>query len=326
MRQPLLLPAFLLTCAISAQNLIENGSFEDYSSCPTTDGQMAYALGWSDYLYSPDFWHVCGVPGMAGVPVNIIGYQYARTGFGYGGVHAFGGTALSAAGLREFMGVQLSNPLVPGQSYHASMWVSWTTTGPGTQGSCRYANDKLGMRFQIQPTFDLDWYPLPNAAQVFTEDIITDSTGWSLVEGDFMADSAYAYLFIGNFFGDLETDDTLINPDGQWGLSYYYIDDVCVTPLGGECLFTSVNDSRGASGISVFPNPFTDVLFVEGLDAQRVEVVLRDPAGRFIDAYVLEDALGTRAFQLPNLAPGIYTLTLTEQKKELYRALLIHQQ
>jgi hypothetical protein len=287
---------------------------------------MTYAVGWYDYLYSPDLWHVCGLPGVAGVPNNIIGYQYPHTGLGYGGVHAFGGTALSADGIREFMGVQLMSPLVPGQTYHASMWVSWTTTGPGSQGSCRYANDKLGMRFQVQPTFDLDWYPLPNAAQVFTEEIITDSTGWTLVEGDFLSDSAYAYLFIGNFFGDLETDDTLINPDGQWGLSYYYVDDVCVTALGGDCLFTGVNDSRVAAGISVFPNPFKDALFVAGLDARRVEVLLRDPAGRFIDAYVLEDAIGTRTLQVPNLATGIYTLTLTVNKQELYRTLLIHQQ
>ncbi|HYV90843.1 MAG TPA: hypothetical protein VE978_03635 [Chitinophagales bacterium] len=36
------------------QNLVGNGSFEDYSSCPTLVGQNTNAIGWMSFRQSPD--------------------------------------------------------------------------------------------------------------------------------------------------------------------------------------------------------------------------------------------------------------------------------
>ncbi len=308
-----------------AQNLVPNGSFEEYTQCPTTDGQMTFATWWSDYFFSPDFWHTCGLAGVAGVPNNVHGYQLPNTGLGYGGVHAFGASGASADGLREIMGTALSESLSVGQTYHASMYVSWTTTGPGTQGSSRYAHNNMGMLFRMQPLEGFAWIPLPNFAQVYTEEIVIDSAGWTLIEGDFVADSAYQYVFIGNFYGDFETDDTLINPGGQWALSYYYVDDICVTLPGGDCLVTSVAEVDSHSRVSVAPNPFEDQLTIRGTASGQMRVSVSDAQGRVVYAAGIQQTDGFASIELSTLPSGLYYISVTTSTGLVLHQKLVHQ-
>ncbi len=81
-----------------AQNLVQNGSFEEITACPelnsdypmsSTWDQVTKANGWSSFLNSPDLFSPCGyVNGIfdARAPMNTFGYQNARTGNNYGGV------------------------------------------------------------------------------------------------------------------------------------------------------------------------------------------------------------------------------------------------
>lgn len=116
----MLLVAKVPLCA-GAQNLVPNGSFEEYTQCPPTNGYIEYATGWVNYRQSPDFYHTCNTGVLAGVPLNSCGYQYPSQGQGYAGVITYDA---SNQLVREFLGIELQSPLLPGVPiYLPSKWL-----------------------------------------------------------------------------------------------------------------------------------------------------------------------------------------------------------
>ncbi len=127
-------------------NLVRNPSFENYLHCPTADG-IRLAFGWScidtnatsgysDSFYcnancTPEYFRVCGTPYLYGVPHNISGYQYPRTGFGYANVWMYddivsspGDTATIHPYQRDYLMGRLYQPLNAGQSYCVTFYVN----------------------------------------------------------------------------------------------------------------------------------------------------------------------------------------------------------
>lgn len=311
----------LLAATCASQNLVPNPSFEYHNGCPTDDGQMTLAVGWVDYLFSPDFWHTCGTPGIAGVPINLLSYQQPRTGAAYGGFHCYSSEIISSGGYREFMGIKLSTALTIGEAYDVRFFVSWSTAADGTQGSMQFANNNLGAYFRIGELFDLNWYPLPNYSHINSTEIVTDSIGWTLIEGSFVADSAYEYLYLGNFHGNQETVSLLLNPNGQYGYSYYYVDDVCVTPAGGDCLLlTTVEpiDESESMGLTVRVESGGTLLFITGIPG-RVRLALFDLRG----ALVYEGESTESQFTLPLLASGTYVASFNVDDVRTFRQVVV---
>ncbi|MEZ4799205.1 MAG: hypothetical protein R2809_05360 [Flavobacteriales bacterium] len=73
-----------------AQNLVENGSFEDKSYCPSNYNlqQLRSVSGWSQLNEgTPDHFATCS--DKVGVPKNIFGYQNAQDGEAYVGMAAY---------------------------------------------------------------------------------------------------------------------------------------------------------------------------------------------------------------------------------------------
>jgi gliding motility-associated-like protein len=80
--------AILLAAAcgpVRSQNLVLNGSFEEYSGCPSGQGDIVKATPWSGFPATSDFFHRCG-SGEAGVLDNGPGSQDAYSGSGYAGI------------------------------------------------------------------------------------------------------------------------------------------------------------------------------------------------------------------------------------------------
>src|SRR5687768_6067831 len=69
---------------ISQTNLVQNPSFETYSSCPNNVAQVNYATGWNIYENTPDYFNFCGSSGFS-IPLNAFGYQYPANGNAYAG-------------------------------------------------------------------------------------------------------------------------------------------------------------------------------------------------------------------------------------------------
>src|SRR6187399_2439675 len=94
---------FFFACHVGfSQNIILNPDFEQFSSCPTVNGQLPYANNWLDVVYSCDYMN-CAFQGWT--TQTITG---AQNGTGYAGFATYG----NGVGASEAFGQFLSTPLI----------------------------------------------------------------------------------------------------------------------------------------------------------------------------------------------------------------------
>ncbi len=223
---------FILTCfpfLLFSQNLVINPSFENHTACPDQINQVDFATGWKSWGVTPDYFNACAnitAPNF-GVPLNNRAFQHARTGVAYMGLFTY---TVFLANQREFIGGQLSSPLIPGQQYFISFWVNHVENSVLLK-----ASDGIGLKFS---TVDHNFFAEPDTANdaphVFANSVITDTVNWVQVHGSFVADSAYTFFGLGNYFGDSLT--TVIQMgSANSNYAYYFIDDVCISTDPAVC-------------------------------------------------------------------------------------------
>jgi hypothetical protein len=271
-----------------AQNLVPNGSFEEYTQCPDFLNQMNRATGWSRYHRSPDYFNSClvnGLPGggIVGVPSNVAGWQLASTGIGYAGALVWEEPSESVANQREHLGATLLAPLQIGVPVYISFKVSVAVDG--SQIRPRFSASGAGLRFTTTPYLQ-DWPPIvPNQAALSMSTIPVDTAIWYDVSGVYIPDSAYECVVLGNFFDDSITSVVQIDPTGNGDLAYVYFDDVCVTYDPNGCDFSlSTEESRIGPSVRASYSSSTQTLTVHGdeeLDVQ-LNLSLFDVLGRAI--------------------------------------------
>jgi gliding motility-associated-like protein len=246
-----------------SQNLIFNGDFELYDTCPHTlsfpnERELEHCLGWTypHFHGTSDYFHVCNNADWpdfhpAGVPSNFIAYQYPRSGSAYTGLYAWSPDPSEQLDYREYIQTTLSTPLKTGQYYQFSMYVSYY--------GYNYALKNLGAVFS-----ENDFYRPQGVGRIdakpqieHTGDYLTDSIGWMRVEGVFMADGTEKYLTIGYFTDSLLVADTLLTSDEEYPKweSYYFIDDVELIeiPMDIPNVITPNND--GVNDHLILPIP-----------------------------------------------------------------------
>lgn len=160
------------------------------------------------------------------------GNQSPRTGKNFAGMvilfaeEDFGNTIW-----REYISVKLLEPLIVGKAYKVEMFVSLAD-------SLHYATSSFGMYFSNSVSIDTNTAPLELTPQFEEITMISDKDSWTRIAGRFVADSAYQYLTIGNFSPDSSTGNLHVGGGSAhynfgFPYSYYYIDDVSVTPIEG---------------------------------------------------------------------------------------------
>ncbi len=165
-----------------------------------------------------------------GMPIMAHKSFLSQSGFGetkpYEGHSMIGITAFGCEGgkphCREYVQIQLTEPLVIGQRYEVSFWVA------PIHRSLRC--DKLGVYFSEkeirEPTDDpLYFNPHVKADQILS----VGSNSWQQVNGEFKADSTENYILIGNFYPD-EMVKTRTVPN-HLNFAYYYIDKIEVKKM-----------------------------------------------------------------------------------------------
>jgi outer membrane protein OmpA-like peptidoglycan-associated protein len=121
---------------------------------------------------------------------------------------------------REYLQVNLTEPLVPKQAYHVQFWISSLEQGMNV--------NNLGLTFSPQRLQVKTDRVLRRKALVCVKDIInTKAPEWQKVEMDFTAERPDKFLIIGNFFPD---DSTLCSKESEetYPFAYYYIDDILI--------------------------------------------------------------------------------------------------
>jgi gliding motility-associated-like protein len=236
----------------SAQNLIYNGDFEIYSTCPDNTSipslmQIEYCTGWTAprRLGTADYFNSCSLPTpqfnfpIVGVPMNLFGSQAALSGNGYVGLYGWFSFGYDLFEYREYVQTKLPQSLEKGKAYKFSFNVSLANSS--------YTIEKLGAVFS-KDSFKEDTEDRIDAIPqiVNSNGYLMDSLGWTLVEGVFLADGTEEYLTIGYFEDSITMKDTIpiLDPNEYFHFCYFYIDDVSLEQVSLEIpnVFTPNSD------------------------------------------------------------------------------------
>jgi OmpA-OmpF porin, OOP family len=313
MKTPLLfLPLIFYTAGFS-QNLVINPSFEDTTQCPDFVSQIDRAVNWSTTNLTPDYYHVCNNtsqtnPGMVGVPFSARGYQPARTGDAMAGVVIY---YTSQTNYREVFQAPLSQPLQNGVTYDVGMWVVLN------EDNAMYAIDGgLGIYLSNAPINPSQLFSYTPQIMNPNGNVLNDSLNWTLISGTYTATGGESYITIGGFLPDNLL--TIFNRGGTYNFTSYAIDDVYVIPD----VSTSVNDHVTVNGLSVFPNPASELVQLVFKDARVKDVFVEVFNMMGERVYVSqENNFQGGGIQVPvrNLAKGIYCMRVTAGAQVFYK-------
>lgn len=222
---------FIMSQNICAQNLVANGSFEEYLSCPGS-----YSLNPAEFRVnewrsltngSPDYFNTCS-EGEAAVPYNWAGVSEAFDGFGYAGLYTY---MSQPKEYREYLHTRLTEPLVKDSLYHIEFRYKLSSYS-------KYSIDRIGILLSDSlKTLHHDRVLKVDPSISFVKDsALTPETGaWELATAEYKAKGNERFLTIGNFSDDVNTRSYYIRsrPASEPMLAhsaYYYIDDVKVIP------------------------------------------------------------------------------------------------
>lgn len=212
---------------VAQPNIIPNPSFERFSSPP---------IGWfykgEHYTNVMKYWSSAtnASPDVFGPKVRVpahwekkgFGKQMPRSGHAMSGITVYG-CEEGKPHCREYIQIQLSEPLVVGQDYLAEMWVTHLPN------SLRCNN--LGFHFSTSKIDEITDGVLLLEAHAKADMILeSNAQKWVKVSERFVASSEAEYVVIGNFFPDSLTQ-IKPGPEGSLPFAYYYIDDVLVKKM-----------------------------------------------------------------------------------------------
>jgi len=303
----------LITPFLFAQvNLVPNPSFENYTVCPNNMSQFDYVSGWVSYTISSDYYNACNNNiHSVSVPKNCIGYQKAADGNAYAGLQIYN-SILSISPYREIIGCQLINSLVVNQKYYLSFKVN------AADQNEIYTNN-IGMMFSnksfihIYPDWPFDSVFIKNFSHLHSINVITDTANWTTIKGTFIADSAYKYLMIGNFYDD---NHTVIIGGGSAAEVYYLIDEICVSTDSLTCNqpdavaeINSINEK-----FNVYPNPATNELTIDCDLTDKSYFELYDVIGAKRKTVALDCGSQTKRIDLTDIDSGLYFYSVVDRK------------
>lgn len=208
-------------------NIVPNPGFERFVSPPVG---WSYKGAFFGQVVKYWFSATTASPDVYGKGVKVP-QDWAEKGFGDQKPH----DGSSMAGLtlygctngkphcREYVEIQLAEPLVPGQNYLVEFWTTHLKRSLQINNLGVCFSEK---RIQRQSDEILLFEP-----QYFSKEKIKAPNGkWVKLSGHFQAKNEADYLIIGNFFEDKNTQTDAYRED-CFNYAYYYIDDVLVKKI-----------------------------------------------------------------------------------------------
>lgn len=229
---------FFLVIALpfkAQENLVPNGSFEEYNNCPSGGG-ISWVKNWySPTLGSPDYFNICATNPQHGVPQNGPngpgGYQYPFAGNAYTGFFS-----RANDNGREYLQVELKKELEAGKKYVVQFYLNLADF---------YAVSVWNIGMYLSNTAVssplINIYVLNVTPQILNEEgNYLNWEEWTEVKGEYIAQGGEKFITIGNFYTEANTDTMLIT-GGQYSPStYIFIDDVSITEILCEPVFPNV--------------------------------------------------------------------------------------
>lgn len=207
-----------------SENIVPNPSFEKYSSTPI--GWFYKGKHFTDVM---KYWSSAtgSSPDVFGSKIRVpahwaakgFGQQKPRTGESMVGITVFGCDE-GKPHCREYIQIQLREPLIIGQNYSIEFYTSHLPRS--------IQSNNLGMFFSKKKYKEILDIPIEVTPQFTCENIIKSDHGkWVKINGNFQAETNAEFLIIGNFSPDSLTQTHIASPNSlKYG--YYYIDDVLI--------------------------------------------------------------------------------------------------
>jgi hypothetical protein len=308
MKKLIILLTLIIPNLSSGQNLISNPSFEDVYSIPSQMSQLSKAVDWFSFNESPDLYSTLTSNNVVGIPMNIGGYQNTFHGDNYAGFYAY--LEIDSGNVREYVATELTTPLNIGNTYHVSFYVSLSEI---KDGEGNMAVGGLGALFTNTLYNNTTNVLMPNnAPHIYSSNIISDTINWINIQGEFIADSAYQYLAIGNFFDDLNTNSIQYFPTNNHDLSYYFIDSVTVLDVTPN---TGVSEIKPENICQVYPNPINGPVNISFEESTDVYVTIRNSLGQVVISHQFHN-IKDAEINL-NEPPGIYYVDVVFDNKKV---------
>ncbi|MGN7514457.1 MAG: OmpA family protein [Allomuricauda sp.] len=234
----LVLYLFLMISFVGfSQNMVQNGGFEDFVSCPVKMSNLNKdAEHWSaPTLGTTDYFNECSRTKL-GVPMNFKGKQDPYEGAAYAGLYLF-----APRDYREYIQVPLTETLEKGSRYRLTLFISLSEKSDG-------AVMDMGAVFSEKPLSvhtkrELSQSELLSASTQTTHikqfpvtGYYQDKQDWMELSFDMVAKGFENHLILGNFKSNAGTSylDTQNPSKNEEGYAYYYLDDISLTYLGPE--------------------------------------------------------------------------------------------
>lgn len=301
---------------VKAQNnIVNNPSFEENNICPN---YISNALNFGHIINcsnpsigTPDYYNSCyqNFPfAGSGVPQNVGGYQFAKSGVAYVGF----GLWINNVSAVEYIQMKFSESLKSNHHYTFECYLS-------RANKVRYAVSNFGAYFSndsvSMPTVDI----LPFTPQINNPagNYFTDTLNWMPFTGTYLAQGGEKYVILGNFNPASQPIDTLYQYYGDASYSnwaYYYIDDVSLIDLDSAL---TVKENEAKAQVEVFPNPATGVLNVK-LYAPYLQYHIADLKGTTL----IQNYIGNQTqiqIDIDELPRGFYVINLINKQGYITR-------
>ena len=300
-----------------AQNLVPNGDFEYYSSCPSDQAQLNKAYPWinpstndMEYSGTPDYFNQCSTCSEEDVPNNYFGFQPAHSGVAYSGIFLWS-IYFSATlnNVREYIETPLTSTLSANSCYHFKMYVN-------LGNNCKYTTSDIGVYFSDTAVTGItNFHPLLFIPQINNIAGNTfDTLNWTLMSGNYTAIGGEHYIIIGNFKNDSNTTAILVNNSAP-NYTYCFIDDVSLT------LITGINDFDKNVLKNIYPNPAVNSITIETATiASESTLEILNINGQEIIKKQIKDS--KTQVDISNLTSGMYFVRIVSDKNVEVRKII----
>lgn len=305
-------------------NLVLNPGFEEINDCPSGTAQITLANGWQNSISpnagngSVELFHAC-VDTFTfrqptwGYPSSGFGYQYARSGNGYGGFAPISDNTLRPP--LEVLGGALASSLLQDSMYCFSFYISMAEISNALSDAIDVAFHSGRSLTNFEWTFE-QLVSIPFRDSVVStfgaikplQQATTDTVNWLKVDIRFRAKGGERYFSIGNFSRSTQTKATALgwNPGAGYFAHYVFVDDFSLVACPDPVQLPPY--------IRLYPNPGASRPRLETNLIQENETAvleLLDLSGRLQRKYSLPAYAGEGwELDLYGLQAGMYYLRL----------------
>jgi len=304
------------------QNLVPNGDFEQYTSCPDQfHGIDLYVPYWFsplslvslDFVGSSDYYHECGIV-MLAPSTSYWGVQAPKSGVAFAGIcigqYIY---TLDWNGAeywdeyREYIEIALISTLKPGNRYCYEFFYSIAEKYseyyiPVTLGIL--LTDTIVKRNMYAYYYSNGYkysFPKPISSDLAFQDSTNtwlDTDQWFKIEGEFIAHGGEKYLTLGNFGPEDTTNKRLV---------YVYIDDVSLWLCEEE-------PEPLPELLVVYPNPAHEEInfgfsSIPDNESALLEIFTRH--GQLVGKHSLNSGIDQARIFTSHLSQGIYLARLS---------------